>query len=204
MDKQEVAEWIFDYSIEPLIRKHGPKGYSDPASYKPWLRDEFTFRCIYCLIREVWRSDGQDSFSVEHLKSRDGSPELTGVYQNLGYACLACNSRKQNLPLPFDPCAEPLGRHITMKPNGELEAATENGKRLIELCRLNRKRLVEFRQRMISLVQVLEMSDDVKAAESLRTLTDLPSDLPNLSVLRPPGGNDNPDGIKQSYFAKKD
>ena len=39
-------------------------------SYKPWLRDEFQFRCVYCLWRERWHSVGEDAFSVEHLQAR--------------------------------------------------------------------------------------------------------------------------------------
>jgi len=36
------------------VRKHGPVGYTDFTTYKPWLRDEFQFRCVYCLERERW------------------------------------------------------------------------------------------------------------------------------------------------------
>ena len=34
-------------------RQHGPRGYVDDEHYKPWLRDEFTYRCLYCGCREV-------------------------------------------------------------------------------------------------------------------------------------------------------
>jgi hypothetical protein len=27
---------------------------TDYESYRPWLRDEFAFRCVYCLTRETW------------------------------------------------------------------------------------------------------------------------------------------------------
>ena len=43
----------FDYPA-PHLRRHGPMGYADYASYRPWLRDEFSFRCVYCLLREQW------------------------------------------------------------------------------------------------------------------------------------------------------
>lgn len=32
----------FDYPPEPHIRRHGPRGYSDYGSYRPWLRDELS------------------------------------------------------------------------------------------------------------------------------------------------------------------
>lgn len=44
----------FNYPDAPHRRRHGPRGYADYASYRPWLRDEFTFRCVYCLLREQW------------------------------------------------------------------------------------------------------------------------------------------------------
>ena len=44
----------FTYPSEPDVRRHGPQGYADAASYRPWLRDEFAFRCVYCLFREQW------------------------------------------------------------------------------------------------------------------------------------------------------
>ena len=53
-----AADSVFQYPSSPYTRRHGPCGYSDHTSYKPWLRDEFTFRCVYCLARERWRHDG--------------------------------------------------------------------------------------------------------------------------------------------------
>jgi len=44
----------FRYTATPHVRRHGPCGYGDVESYRPWLRDEFTFRCLYCLFREQW------------------------------------------------------------------------------------------------------------------------------------------------------
>lgn len=44
----------FAYPAVPHARNHGPQGYTDYTSYRPWLRDEFSFRCVYCLFREQW------------------------------------------------------------------------------------------------------------------------------------------------------
>ena len=38
--------------------------------YKAWLRDEFAFRCVYCLTRELWRDDGYYGFTADHVKPR--------------------------------------------------------------------------------------------------------------------------------------
>lgn len=58
---------LFEYPSAAVSRHHGPSGYVDWASYKPWLRDEFLFRCVYCLSRERWKPEGQDAFSVDHV-----------------------------------------------------------------------------------------------------------------------------------------
>ena len=46
----------FSYPAAAHVRRHGPQGYADYPSYLPWLRDEFSFRCVYCLLREQWGS----------------------------------------------------------------------------------------------------------------------------------------------------
>ena len=42
----------------------GPRGYSEHENYRPWLRDEFAFRCVYCLARERWHK-GEYGFQVD-------------------------------------------------------------------------------------------------------------------------------------------
>lgn len=89
----------FQYQPSPHERRHAPDGYVDYQSYRPWLRDEFSFRCVYCLLREQWsRVTGQ--FDLDHfvpqIEVHDEPPE----YENLVYACHACNLRKQDKPLP--------------------------------------------------------------------------------------------------------
>ncbi len=36
----------FSYPNRPHVRRHGPRGYANYESYRPWLRDEFSFRCV--------------------------------------------------------------------------------------------------------------------------------------------------------------
>lgn len=54
----------FDYPATSRARRHGPSGYLLYASYRDWLRDEFEFRCVYCLLREKWVSCG---FHLDHF-----------------------------------------------------------------------------------------------------------------------------------------
>jgi 5-methylcytosine-specific restriction endonuclease McrA len=116
-----------DYPSEAQVRRHGPAGYREYQSFKPWLRDEFTFRCVFCLLRERWCPLGADSFGVEHLNPRSLGPEWDLVYDNLLYACMRCNSVKADQTGILDPCAEGFGRHLRVKPNGTVEGLTEAG-----------------------------------------------------------------------------
>jgi hypothetical protein len=65
--EQAPDQTVFTYPDAEHVRRHGPQGYIDDEHYKPWLRDEFTFRCQYCRCREVWFPDGDRNFSVEHV-----------------------------------------------------------------------------------------------------------------------------------------
>ena len=35
-----------EYPTDRHERQHGSLGYTDYKSFKPWLRDEFRFRCV--------------------------------------------------------------------------------------------------------------------------------------------------------------
>src|SRR3712207_1265694 len=94
---------VFEYPSEPHVRRHGPAGYAVYEAYKPWLRDEFVFRCAYCLFRERWYPDGQASFSADHFVPPVVAPDRSLDYDNLIYACVRCNSRKRE-NLVLDPC----------------------------------------------------------------------------------------------------
>ncbi len=75
----------FQYPSEPHERKHGPYGYANYPEYKPWLRDEFFFRCVYCLEREMWYPNRASSFSVDHIEPRSKNPSRICDYDNLLY-----------------------------------------------------------------------------------------------------------------------
>ncbi|MFT5467887.1 MAG: hypothetical protein ACI8UO_002995 [Verrucomicrobiales bacterium] len=198
----EVAQRVFAYPVEPVDRKHEPRGYSDYQSFKPWLRDEFTFRCIYCLSRERWFPDGHSAFGADHVIPQSGAPELISVYDNLVYACSNCNSFRQDRPLPMDLEAERIAEHIRMKPDGALEALSDQGEELIDKCQLNRPKLVEFRARLLKLVGSLDDSlpDEVRTA--IVDFFRFPDDLPDLARLRPPEGNAKPESVGSSFYAQ--
>src|SRR5260221_10660940 len=103
---------IFEYSRKSHVRRHGPGGYVDYTSYKPWLRDEFTFRCVYCLCRERWFPNGHETFGVEHLVPKSAEFALDCDYDNLAYACSSCNSLKRAAIMRFNPCDDAIAAHL--------------------------------------------------------------------------------------------
>src|SRR5438034_1224122 len=134
----QAASGVLQFPAAPPPRRHGPRGYAAVASYKPWLRDEFAFRCVYCLCRERWQPNGADAFSIEHLDPRSSHPQQVGDYDNLLYACCTCNASRADAPLPFDPSRVNLGDHLRVTAEGSVQAVTAEGAALVDICRLNR------------------------------------------------------------------
>jgi len=119
-----VARHAFDYPAEPLSRRHGPLGYTDYRSFKPWLRDEFSFRCILCLDRDRWHPNGQEEFSVDHVEPRSIVPGRVTNYHNLLYTCCSCNRNRRAAVLPLDPCRDVLGEHLAVRRDGMIQGLT--------------------------------------------------------------------------------
>jgi hypothetical protein len=194
---------LFHYPTDARERRHGPGGYEDYGSYKPWLRDEFEFRCVYCLCRERWFPDGDDSFSVDHVIPQREATELACDYDNLVYACCQCNSAKQDAVGVADPCREPYGTHLEVVTDGTIRGLSPIGDFLIQACRLDRPKLTEFRRGVLGLFRDLKDREGQHAAELRRRFSAFPSNLPNLSNLRPPAGNSRARGLTSSHFAQR-
>src|SRR5437660_4231724 len=93
----------FIYPSVPHVRRHGPVGYADYASYRPWLRDEFSFRCVYCLLREQW-GRVRAVYAIDHFLAVAHHPTRVTDYDNLIYSCITCNTAKGDRAVP-DPLA---------------------------------------------------------------------------------------------------
>jgi hypothetical protein len=194
---------LFHYAATPHVRQHGPHGYQDARSYKPWLRDELAFQCVYCLCRERWFPDGDDNMSIDHVRPRRAAPAQHSTYENLVYACCQCNASKQDAMGVLDPCEEPFGRHLEVLDDGTIRALTPPGVALIRICRLDRPKLTAFRREILEVWRTLERRHGLEAAAMHQRFFGLPANLPNLAALRPPGGNTRPQGIAQSYAERQ-
>ena len=185
----------FDYPDSPHQRRHGPHGYDSPMSYRPWLRDEFTFRCVYCLYREQWgRVTGE--FDTEHFLPQVNHPELGAVYDNLLYACHTCNLLKGSRELP-DPSQVFTSKTVRVNPDGSIEGLTAEARRVINILGLDSESFREWRVIWMRNVALAQEFDPVH----FRRLMGFPDDLPSLEQ-RPPG-NSRPEGVQQSWYARK-
>ena len=192
----------FRYPATPHIRRHGPAGYSTYQQFRPWLRDEFCFRCVYCLRREMWAFQDSD-FELDHDVARSLAPELCRDYTNLVYACHNCNKRKSNKRLP-SVCDVAYGACMEVSlfgPDaGEIQALNDDGIRLIDELSLDAPKITATRRLYIESIRSHELHD----RRLFLLWMGFPDELPDLlSVHTQPTSNSLPGGIEQSWHARK-
>ena len=116
---------LFDYPPQH-VRKHAPHGYAKYDEFKPWLRDEFQFRCVYCLERERWYPNSKASLSVDHVVAQVNDDTRIVEYSNTVYACSRCNSAKRENSL-LDPTETSFANHLEVHADGTLHHKTLQG-----------------------------------------------------------------------------
>lgn len=187
----------FQYPARPHERQHGPRGYRTPESYRPWLRDEFAFRCVYCLRREQW--DRSLSMEVEHFQPTSQSPEQHLTYDNLLYACPHCNRAKGSQAVP-SPERSFIEDHVEVQSDGTIVGHSSEARSIIEKLRLNSAAMVHFRRMWLEIIALAARFEP----ELFQQLMGFPDDPPDLSSLRPPEGNSRPAGVTRSHFARRE
>jgi hypothetical protein len=187
---------IFDFPESQESRRHGPAGYSVYESYRPWLRDEFDFRCVYCLKREMW-GQATSEFELDHFQPQALDPQRSRDYLNLVYACRRCNAVKQD-QIVSDPFRLLKAPFVTTHPDGVLRSHSNEARRLILQLDLNAPRMVAWRVMWMRIVALAQEVDP----ELHRRRVEFPPDLPDLKKLRPPQ-NTRPAGVQQCWFEKR-
>jgi len=180
----------------PHIRRHGPGGWKDYQKYRPWLRDEFEFRCVYCLDRERWR-DMRTPLQIDHFLPQTMKPDLACDYTNLVYLCPACNQLKRDSILP-DPCAVALGDSLRVYEDGRIEGLDSHGEILVQKLALDTKTARERRRIIIGTLASLATGDWNMFKEWMR----YPENLPDLTLPPKPPSNSRPAGVKESHFER--
>jgi hypothetical protein len=191
-----LIPYPFAYQGKPHCRRHGPAEWKDYQRYRPWLRDEFSFRCVYCLNREQW-VDRRRAYQIDHFTPQVRRPDLKADYTNFLYLCSACNHLKGAKDLP-DPCGIALDRCLEFSPDGKVKHLDDVGERIIEVLELDDPRLVDWRRRKIGGLLSDAEYNWPRFVDEMR----FPDDLPDLT-LDPPSRNTRPEGISESWLAVK-
>ena len=186
----------FAYPSKPHVRCHGPEGYSHYRQYRNWLRDEFSFRCIYCLRREEWLTLSRD-YQIDHFLPKSENPDVERDYDNLVYACSECNGTKAAKYLP-SPEKVAYGKCLRVDENGEIHALNERGTDIIEALRLDAPERTRYRKKILDTVAEAQFG-----SKTLQWCLGYPDDLPNLSEEPKPKRNKRSGGILDSHFERK-
>lgn len=187
----------FAYPSAPHQRRHGPKGYADYQSYRPWLRDEFSFRCVYCLLREQW-GQIRGGHGIDHFQAIAVRPSKLNDYDNLLFACLPCNAMKSKRMIG-DPTELLTAPNVSVTDDGVIHTDNPEAAKLIEALGLDSPQATELRALWIDIIALAAGNDE----PLYRQLMGFPDHLPNLARLRPPGGNRRQEGVDASYYAAR-
>lgn len=187
----------FTYPPVPHVRRHGPQGYARADGFRPWLRDEFSFRCVYCLLREQWGLV-KGTFNIDHFQAVALFPAKALTSHNLLYCCATCNASKSKRRLP-NPVQVLIAGNVTVEGDGSIEARTPSARRLIRILGLDDPEYTEFRLLWLGIVALAKQHD----TKLYHKLMGYPKELPDLAGLRPPKGNTRPEGLQESHFASK-
>lgn len=195
MEEMAVAEVPHPFRYPSLLRRrHGPSGYATHGSYRPWLRDEFTFRCAYCLKREMWERTLSD-FDLDHFEARSRREDLALAYDNLVYSCHACNLAKGSCSIEV-----PTPTSLVVAWDGSISAGDDLGQRVIDMLSLDDAKSTQYRRKIIGIVRSTFAA--ASEQETFHLWMGFPTDdLPNLASLRCPA-NARPEGINDSWFAR--
>jgi HNH endonuclease len=188
----------FEYPVEPHVRRHGPEGYKNYRSFRDWLRDEFKFRCVYCLHRERWYGRGA-TFHVEHCTPVKNDPTRKCDYSNLVYACATCNESKSDIINLPNPCEVSFRDCLRILDDGRIEALNDEGEKLKQALQLDSQSNTEYRGRWIRILEGLRVSDP----DLYRECMSFPTDLPDLRKKRVTN-NTKREGAQNCYFVLRE
>jgi hypothetical protein len=131
------------------------------------LLDEFSFRCIYCLLREQW-GRVRGFFAIDHFLPVAIDPGAALDYENLLYVCAACNAVKGKRRLP-NPLTALTGGNVYVSEDGVLHSESAEAARLIERLGLNSDESVEFRFLWIGIIALAAKRMKIRVAPSCQS-----------------------------------
>jgi hypothetical protein len=188
----------FAYPERAPGRKHGPCGYAHYEAYRDWLRDEFSYRGAYCLMRKPWLR-GPLGFQIDHSVPQIQFHAGRLVYSNLVYTCPWCNQAKAGVAVP-NPADVAYGSALHVGADGIIAAKNKLGQVLVEGLKLDHPELTSQRHMVLRVTRLAEEKNNVSL---LLRLLGYPDDLPNLRRRRPPDGNSQLTGIAACCYEQR-
>ena len=185
----------FEYPKVRLTRRHAPVYGRDWEPYRDWLRDEFEFRCVYCLRREQWIGR-RAMFAIDHIVPRAAGGAALD-YRNLAYACARCNSAKDDNPVPH-PEENAYGKCVEVDDEGNIRWQNREGRLLVRSVKLDEPEIIRLRKDEIRLLRNLARHEPERFRERMSN----PDDLPDLKNRRPEK-NSKPESWRSSAHARK-
>lgn len=126
----------------------------DYRAFRSYVREDFSHRCAYCLLAELWAA-GEENFELDHFRPKHLFPNQEKDFYNLYYACHVCNLNKRaSWPPPdleamgvsfADLCKDEFATHFISTEDGAWNGVTESGRYTVDILRLNREQLVTVR-----------------------------------------------------------
>src|SRR5207244_391892 len=138
-------------------------------------------------LREQW-GQMRGGHAIDHFLPVAQHPQRANEYDNLVYACIACNGVKRNRVVP-DATTVLTAKDVWVSADGVIHSATPEAAKLIELLGLDSEQSTEFRMLWLGIIALAAASN----TELYNRLMGFPADLPDLRRLRPPGGNKRPE-----------
>ena len=195
-DRLALVRRVFSYPEVPHVRVHGPAGFKTYEAYRDWLRDEFSFRCVFSLVRERWVGRAAN-FDIDHLHPQSQRQDLVCDYENLLYVSHRVNLVRGPKPLP-DPCRVALGRCLSVDPEtGSITALSIEGRQIIETLRLDNEDATSFRLLWLRILRSVAETDE----ETFRQLVGYPTDLPDFQNIR--CSNTRPEGLAKCAWTRR-
>jgi hypothetical protein len=186
----------FLYPTKGFVRRHHPV-YTSYESYRPWLRDEFCFRCVYCLWREQWTGKS-GIFALDHFLPQTTSPGKRTTYNNLVYSCVPCNLAKGKRRVS-DPTTVLTRRNVNVRSNGTMVGRTKNAKKIISVLGLDSTEMTTFRDTVIETVALAKNA----SPSTYQKLMGFPAELPNLKRCKPKSNRRPRSYLKSWYELRK-
>lgn len=119
-------------------RRENPPSKTKYGDLKPYLREDFNYRCGYCGDHDYFR---ETYYEVDHFVPREYLKTLSlTTYSNLVYSCRSCNNSKSSrwpsgdesvhnngIEGFIDPCHQSYPQQFERLPDGSIKATTTIG-----------------------------------------------------------------------------